>query len=320
MKELGKRAVYAALRNSAGEEALAWVTPRAGARLQDVLRKVAPQPYCYTLTDRRVVRRRGLEWELCPAEYFQWHQFYGFEDPVYEVLRACIEPGERFVDVGANVGFYTLTVADRVGSTGRVVAFEPGPRTHERLGQHLTRNKHLAGRVELRQIAVSDAEGLCVMHDYGAGDSGKLSARANDSNSSLAPVEVRQSTLDRELGPPACDLIKIDVEGLEPEVLLGAVETLQRSQPVVVIEVSPKWYLDRTEKARRAFELLLEGSPRVFEIAEARHGGVRAVSRPSVLAAALAGASGKQLNVAVVPARREAALRRLQALAVLQAD
>ncbi len=314
MKELGKRAVYAALRNPAGEEALAWVTPRAGARLQDVLRKVAPQPYCYTLTDRRVVRRRGLEWELCPAEYFQWHQFYGFEDPVYEVLSACIQPGETFIDVGANVGFYSLTIAERVGGSGKVVAFEPGPRTVERLRGHVARNPSLASRIDVRQVAVSDASGTCVLHDYGAGDSGKLSGRKLGATSPVAEVEVRQATLDAELSALTPSLIKVDVEGLEPEVLLGARELLRGAQPVVVIELSPKWYVDRTEKARAALELLLDGAPALIEIREARRGGHRRLEAEELRSCLAKGTHGAQLNVAVVPSSRSAALLRVSRL------
>lgn len=304
MKEFGKRAVYAALQNPVGEEALAWATPRASARLQDLLRKVAPQPYCYSLSDRRVVRRRGLEWELCPAEYFQWHQFYGFEDPVYEVLAACIEPGQTFVDVGANVGFYTLTLAQLVGPSGKVVAFEPGPRTVERLRGHVARNPSVGGRVDVRQVAVSDAAGTCVLHDYGAGDSGKLSGRAIGGEAAVAKVEVRQATLDEELAGLNPALIKIDVEGLEPEVLLGARETLRRARPVVVIEVSPKWYADRPEKAREAFELLIEESAEVFEIREARTGGLRSLTPVQLNTVVVGGSSQMQMNALVVPAER----------------
>lgn len=314
MKELGKRAVYAALQNPVGEEALAWATPRASARLQDILRKVAPQPYCYSLSDRRVVRRRGLEWELCPAEYFQWHQFYGFEDPVYEALSACIQPGELFVDVGANVGFYSLTIAERVGPSGKVIAFEPGPKTVERLRGHVARNPSVGARVDVRQVAVSDRSGTCVLHDYGAGDSGKLSGRSNGNAAAVARVEVRQATLDEELSGQTPSLIKIDVEGLEPEVLLGARQTLRRARPVVVIEVSPKWYADRPEKAREAFELLLEDSTEVFEIREAREGGFRGLGSSALVEVALAGTSGRQLNVAVVPRARLEAAGRLRHL------
>jgi FkbM family methyltransferase len=132
-------------------------------------------------------------------------------------------------DVGANLGEITLLFSRFVGVPGRVHAFEPSPAAYELLAAVC--GTRARGNVVLNQVAVGDANGVIALHVYG-GSHATLTTAA-DRNVNMAGEDVRpektidvpQTTLDaycRTAGVEHIDLLKIDVEGLEYKVLLGA--------------------------------------------------------------------------------------------------
>jgi FkbM family methyltransferase len=162
-----------------------------------------------------------------------------YEEPTAALMAQLVCPGDLVVDVGANVGFFTLLLSRLVGRGGRVVAFEPMPHALERLRAHVSLNR--CDNVTIRDCALGAATGTTQLY---------LGPRHHTSIASLQPrdgaqaVEVACRTLDDELsgdGPVAC--LKIDAEGWEPEVLAGARLVLeQQPTPFVIAEVSePSW-------------------------------------------------------------------------------
>jgi FkbM family methyltransferase len=153
-----------------------------------------------------------------------------FDPCVTETMHRLIDPGDVVVDVGANVGYLTSLAASRAGPSGAVIAFEPHPSVFEFLGGNVRR---WAGTgtapVETHQVALSDHSG-----------SGELNAgplfHANMGLATLAGTEdaapddvlvtVDIRRLDEVIGDRTVGLLKIDVEGHEPEVLRGAPELL----------------------------------------------------------------------------------------------
>lgn len=154
------------------------------------------------------------------------------------VLSALLEPGMHFVDIGANIGFFTLLAAERVGSRGWVSAVEPIPAIAVELRKNCERN-HLTN-VAIVEAVISDNEGtadLCVGDDRNRGTS-SLSTPVNFSG---VKRKCRSLTLDRIaacFGRPI-DIMKIDVEGAEPLVLRGGQATLNAG-PIVLFESSPE--------------------------------------------------------------------------------
>jgi FkbM family methyltransferase len=138
-----------------------------------------------------------------------------------------LRPGGTVLDVGANVGYYTLLASVLVGDAGKVHAFEPEPKNAEFLRRHLRIN----GRrnVTVQQAAVSDRAGTARFAFGGGTGTGHLGETGE--------LEVRTLRLDdycaeHGLAPAA---IKIDVEGAEMSVLQGARETLARHRPVLFL-------------------------------------------------------------------------------------
>jgi len=154
------------------------------------------------------------------------------------ILKRLARPGGVVLDVGANIGVYSMLFARWGGSAGRVFAFEPAPSTLELLRAHLRLNQ-LEAQVEVVAQAVSDKVGEAVFYTHSFSGENSLnpvfSARGDIASSVRVPV----TTLDqfcqaRNLAPT---LIKIDVEGFELQVLQGARETILRHRPALVVEM-----------------------------------------------------------------------------------
>ena len=141
--------------------------------------------------------------------------------------------GMTVVDVGANAGVYSLSLARHVAPMGRVVAFEPSPEARGRL----IRGKELngTGNLDIVDAALSDYEGTAVLAG-GEGVDTELGAIKADG----AGTPVRVTTLDLEAGRrglTAIDFLKIDAEGAELGVLNGGRAVLSSQTPVVMFEV-----------------------------------------------------------------------------------
>lgn len=145
----------------------------------------------------------------------------------YAAFREAVRPGITALDVGANVGAYSLLLGQWVGAAGRVFAFEPAPQIFDALSRHVHLNA-LDAVVTPVEAAVAASMGTArLVVSRTAGES-RL-AMASDAHAQTREVAV--TTIDafcaREGLTPA--FIKIDVEGAELEVLRGARETIARS-------------------------------------------------------------------------------------------
>ena len=147
------------------------------------------------------------------------------------LLRAHVVEGGVVIDVGANIGFFTLKFAAWVGASGRVFAIEPEQENFGRLS-HRVKRQGYSSRVSLIQAAAAER-------------SGELRLAINpinpmDHRLSEDGMPVRAITIDdlcASEGWPAVCLVKIDVQGAEDRVIAGALETLKRFSPALYVEV-----------------------------------------------------------------------------------
>jgi FkbM family methyltransferase len=173
-----------------------------------------------------------------PANAIERKMIGGYEASVLRAIQHFVSRGNYCIDVGANVGAVSLALARWVGPSGRVLAIEPGPPYVARLRRNLKANPHLADRVCILPTGLSDAEGTLLwrpdpLHPFNAG----LSQVHSTAVPGELPVAV--TTLDAAVarqGWERVDFIKIDVEGMEWEVLRGARRTLTSLRPVVLFE------------------------------------------------------------------------------------
>jgi FkbM family methyltransferase len=167
--------------------------------------------------------------------------FFGDYDERHEIalLRRVLRPGDIFWDVGANIGFYTLTASPLVGPEGRVVAFEPASHAWQALIANLQLNQ--SDNVHPVQIALSDGSGQGVLYrraDFADGGA-SLIARTDYHGDSevVSTISLDQFLSQSGLSPPT--FMKIDVEGLEGKVLTGGQQILQgKTPPLILIEMN----------------------------------------------------------------------------------
>jgi FkbM family methyltransferase len=169
-----------------------------------------------------------------------WERLMGL--PFGRYLSSTLEEGQVFFDIGANIGFYSLFAARRVGPSGRVFSFEPDPMTFESLARSARRNGF--GWMSCMNVALSDREGEMPFFTVSDGSAHSLVPeieRRAARYSGQVPVRVtRLDDLTREgqVAPRRIDLIKIDVEGEEPRTVLGMRATLEKfGHPRVWAEV-----------------------------------------------------------------------------------
>jgi FkbM family methyltransferase len=155
------------------------------------------------------------------------------------VMSALLEPGDTFIDVGANHGSFSLVAAARLGSSGRVVAIEP----QAELAQLIERSLAASARCpfEVLQVACGEVAGetaLFVPRDS-SGSAGVFAAFSATAPHRVVAVRVeRLDDLLQHRVTPGRVLIKLDVEGSELRVLRGAAGFLRRVRPRVILEVN----------------------------------------------------------------------------------
>jgi len=146
-------------------------------------------------------------------------------------LQSICKPGMTALDVGANKGVTTLTLAKAVGGDGRVWAFEPVPASFALLQTNLSRNE--ASNVEAFQMAVGEQPGVADFYEHGEG-SGIVPAEQADQ------LKVTVTTIDgflHEHGAPRIGVISLDCEGSELLAFRGAEKTLIADAPQVFCEI-----------------------------------------------------------------------------------
>jgi FkbM family methyltransferase len=195
-------------------------------------------------TQVRILRGplRGKKWIVGAGNHAFWAGTY--EVDLLRRFADAISPGAVVYDIGANVGIYSLLASLRAGASGKVYAFEPSQRNLMYLGRHLTLNR--AENCSILEAAVSNMDGTrrfsAASWDFSMG---RLSGEGE--------LVVASVTLDScvycesALRPP--DVLKIDVEGMELEVLQRACKALTAFHPVIFLET----HSEQLHAACRAF-------------------------------------------------------------------
>jgi FkbM family methyltransferase len=179
-------------------------------------------------------------WVDFSEHMFRQIYFFGTHEPeLSQLLLALAKPGQTWVDIGANIGVFTMTLAGRVGPTGRVVAFEPSRRLTRMIDRSVELNRF--NNVDVRCMALGAESGTAILHvprsaEQTPGGSGRASILAQWDLVDVVEEEVPVTKLDVELRDFA-DIfgMKIDVEGFEKAVLEGGAKLFSERPPKVVI-------------------------------------------------------------------------------------
>jgi FkbM family methyltransferase len=182
-------------------------------------------------------------------------------EPEYAILPSLISAGDWVIDVGANVGHYTKRFSELVGTTGRVIAFEPVPETFALLAANLQTLS--TSNVTLINVAASDKADVVGM-SIPAFDTGLRNFyQAHLSNFPDSHVHVLTLRVDSLKINNKIALIKIDAEGHESCVLSGMHELLLRDKPTLIVETGSR-EVEHSMEGIGYTRQRLDGSPNVL--------------------------------------------------------
>jgi FkbM family methyltransferase len=230
---------------------------------QRLVSLLAPRPVLLKLPDFRMYVRLD-DWAV--GVHIGWMRRY--EEHVTQAMRPFLNPGSTVVDIGANIGYYTLLAASRVGSQGKVIAFEPCAENIALLQRSLRKNNFR--NVTIHAKAVAETERIL---RFGMSDS----IAELDRGAAEKQFQVESVALDSFLkDEPRIDLIKIDIDGGEGLALRGMGELLKRHRPVLFTEfcpaalravsgIPPEAYLDALRSVGYEFRVLApKKAPAIF--------------------------------------------------------
>jgi len=181
-----------------------------------------------------------------------------------ECAKNIINEGDVVVDLGANIGYYTLIFAKLVGKNGEVFAFEPEPNNFELLKKNVEFNLHK--NVTLIQKAVSDKNGIVKMY---VSKRNLASHRIFDAGDNRKTINVDTITLDEFFKdyPRQINFIKMDVEGVEGGVILGASNLLEKSKKIsIMTEYFPKLIEKFGMNPEDIIKLLIDKDFKIYHI------------------------------------------------------
>lgn len=153
-------------------------------------------------------------------------------------LKALLAVGATFYDIGANVGFFTVIASRIVGPAGKIFCFEPLPENYRQIRHNAMLNDFK--NIKIVDTALGNLDGEARFWTSAGPTWGKLVSTGKVPDQLTGEIDVPVRRLDRvvaESSLPPPDVIKIDVEGAEVDVLLGATETLRHHMPRLLIEL-----------------------------------------------------------------------------------
>lgn len=165
-----------------------------------------------------------------------------------------------FVDVGANIGYFSLIAAKIVGPSGKVFSFEPLKRLVKQFSESADLNEFKCITIFTKAVGEQVGEAVIGTSVQNIGGSSLVSYDSQQNNE-----RVIVTTLDSELSHlDKIDLIKIDVEGFEYSVLLGAAKIIQKFKPKILLEFSPSFY--KNNEGSEILKLLENFDYKIFDL------------------------------------------------------
>jgi len=227
--------------------------------------------------------RFGATLTVTTSDFIQRYLYlFGMWEPyLSRWMQSRLQPGDVFIDVGANIGYFALIASSLVGPTGEVVAIEASPQFHKALASNVRANA--CTNVRTVNTAVSDAAGRLTFY---LEDSGNLGATTIvrphgpvESSFAMDAQPLPEILTPQEL--TRARLIKIDVEGTEGAVVRGLAPVLDRLRPDVelVIEVNPRRLAEQGQSVDDVLEPLRAHGFRVYRLTN----DYKAASYPSAM-------------------------------------
>lgn len=218
--------------------------------------KLLPTHTEYHSNKFSTVRRGDAKFYLQLSDYMQWHVYANLPEPLWEMAWKRLNEESIVFDVGANIGAFSIKTAaylHKKMSNFFIYAFEPNSLIYKRLNYNLQLNSHLKSKISTIPLAISDVKGT-MYFDSSNNNSGigKLSSVETNNKVEVCTMDVFVQENDLK----KVDLIKIDVEGFEPNVLRGATKVIDRFKPDLILEITDQWFKKNKSSAMEVLNYL----------------------------------------------------------------
>jgi FkbM family methyltransferase len=181
-----------------------------------------------------------------------------FEEDIVSFITSNLNNGDCFIDIGANIGFFSLITSSVVSENGLVLAFEPTDDTFIKLDENIRQNG--LSNIKYYRVALSDYEGTAPFNvsvdGHDAFNSFSLPQHGNEYKPETVDVKMLDSFYDSIKAYKNRILLKVDVEGWEYNVIKGAVKVFRELNPVIIIEFNDENTKNSPHKCRDVYTLI----------------------------------------------------------------
>jgi len=199
--------------------------------------KLPPNNYQYKKGTFRIVKRNSVSYKLDLSDLIEWYIYFGFKEKSRINLLNQIHYGDIVFDIGANIGNVSFEAAKRCGVAGKVFAFEPDINNFTRLISNIELNQFK--NIYPLNLGFGDKIASAKLYQVNENNSGMnriLDDNFNDNN--FQEIKIRPlNVFVKENNINKLNIIKIDVEGFEMNVLIGAKQILLNYKPKLFIEI-----------------------------------------------------------------------------------
>ncbi len=159
-----------------------------------------------------------------------------YEDSELLFMKSILKDGSIFIDIGANIGLYSLIASKLVKENGNIYAFEPYPKNRKVFNENITLNNFK--NITVESFAITDKESeITLFYNNENANLGMVSAYITDSDNALKVKTISLDSYVKKQQITKIDFIKLDIEGGEYTALLGMQNVLANFSPILMIEI-----------------------------------------------------------------------------------
>lgn len=220
-----------------------------------------------------ITKRHGINWEVDLDEGidFAIYLLGRFENSTYDAYARTLKSGAIVIDIGANIGAHTLPLANLIGDSGKVYAFEPTQSAFKKLSRNLELNPELQKRVVAVQAMVVSSPSFELPESIYASWPLHYNEEAHKLHLGVAcstdgALSLTLDQIVQKFALTKIDLIKLDVDGFELEVLRGASECLEKIHPPILMELAPYTMEEKGYDASEAIQILTKFNYKFYDL------------------------------------------------------
>lgn len=188
---------------------------------------------------KNIIYRGSIQLDLDLDDWIQQQLYFlgDYEKAEIDYLYSNLKKGDTFIDVGGNIGLFSLNASGIVGNGGKVYAFEAFKPNYEKFSKHLSLNSFK--NVTLEHLAISEKRGsLEILYNDHYDNVGMASSYLNDFTAKEIVESISLDDYIKAQKITKIDIVKIDIEGGEFSALKGMSDILTHYQPKIIIEIN----------------------------------------------------------------------------------